>query len=257
MLILVPPSEGKSSPEAGPRLDLSDLAYPGLGQARSTVLRALVDLCRDHPERAAAALGLGPRQAGEVIANAALLTRPCAPAIEVYTGVLYDGLDYGSLDAAARRRARSSIAIASGLWGLVRPGDLIPAYRLSASVNLPGVGTLASLWREPISEVLSATRGVIVDLRSSAYVALGPVPAGVAPRCVIVRVLHEHRGRRTVVSHHNKATKGRIVRSLLQQPRLPRSPDALIESLAASGHRVEPAQAQDGSTLIDVIVREV
>ncbi|MFP5407571.1 MAG: peroxide stress protein YaaA, partial [Gammaproteobacteria bacterium] len=54
-----------------------------------------------------------------------------ARADRVYSGVLYEALDLTSLDAAARRRATSWLAVTSGLFGLLRPADRIPAYRLS------------------------------------------------------------------------------------------------------------------------------
>ena len=61
----------------------------------------------------------------------------------VYTGVLYDALGWGTLDAAARRRGNASLVVASALWGAVRFGDRVPPYRLSIGVDLAGVGPLA------------------------------------------------------------------------------------------------------------------
>ena len=90
--------------------------------------------------------------------------------------MLYEALDYAGLTAAGRRRADEQVAIASALWGLVRPTDLIPAYRLSAGTALPGLGPLARAWRDPVSSAIAAVDGLIVDLRSGGYVALGPVP---------------------------------------------------------------------------------
>lgn len=257
MLILLPPSEGKASPERGPRLDVDSLSFPALTPTRERILGALVDLCQAHPHRAIRVLSLGPTQANEIATDAALRVSPCAPAIEVYTGVLYDALDWSTLDATARRHGRSRIAIASALWGLVRPQDLIPSYRLSASVALPPLGRLPGIWRPDVSEAIGSTRGLIVDLRSSAYVALGPVPTSAGSRAVTVRVLHEKDGHRTVVSHHNKTTKGRLVRTLLQRADAPTSPSELVGRLRDEGHAVEqsPGRAQD--TVLDVVVSQL
>lgn len=258
MLILLPPSEGKSAALEGPPVEVRGLSFPSLAATRATVLDALVRLCRSDADAAATTLGLGPTQRGEVGANARLRKEPCAPAIEVYTGVLYEALDYPTLTAAARRRADEHVAIASALWGLVRPTDLIPSYRLSAGTTLPGVGTLASAWKGPVSDVLEEVDGLIVDLRSGGYVALGPIPPSAAARTVTVRVLQERNGKRTVVSHFNKATKGRIVRSLLSGRRTPRTPEAFAEALDALGYRIEWVPAAAGrATGIDVIVDEV
>lgn len=258
MLILLPPSEGKSAALDGPPVDLEGLSFPSLARPRTAVLDALIRMCRTDVNVAAATLGLGPTQRGEVGANARLRREPCAPAIDVYTGVLYEALDYATLTPAARRRADEQVAIASALWGLVRPRDLIPSYRLSAGTTLPGLGTVASAWKEPLSAVLEGVDGLIVDLRSGGYVSLGPVPVSAAERAVTVRVLQERGGKRTVVSHFNKATKGRIVRSLLSGRRTPRTPEAFADALDSLGYRIEWTPAGAGrATSIDVIVDEV
>ena len=258
MLILLPPSEGKCAADEGPAVDLDTLSFPGLTPTRRRVLEALETLCRGDQDAAAAVLGLGPTQRGEVGANTRLRMEPGAPAIEVYTGVLYEALDYPTLTSAARRRVDAQVAIASALWGLVRPQDRIPAYRLSAGTTLPGLGTLASTWKPVVSQALAQADGLIVDLRSSGYTGLGPVPPEAADRAVTVRVLQERGGRRTVVSHFNKATKGRIVRSLLSGRRTPRTPDAFADALGSLGYRVEPTPGRSaGARSFDVVVTDL
>ncbi len=61
--------------------------------------------------------------------------------------------------------------------------------------------------------------GLVLDLRSSAYAAAWKPKGEVAGRTATVRVLHAPT--RKVVSHFNKATKGRIVRSLVSAGRCP------------------------------------
>ena len=260
MLILLPPSEGKASPTRGPRLAWSSLSFPELTTARKEVADALVRLSAGPAAKARTTLGLSARQDDELARNQALLTAPAAPAGEIYTGVLYDALDLSSVDARTRRRAASDIAIASALFGLLRVTDPIPAYRLSADTTLPGVGRLATAWREPVADAITAAagRGVVLDLRSSAYVALGPVPSALAERTAIARVLQEKGGKRTIVSHHNKATKGRIVRGLLGEPK-PRTVDDLAGALGAAGHRVElaPPAGEGRPWTVDVVVKEL
>ena len=256
MLILLPPSEGKRAPQSGASLDLDALAFPELDPIRRRVLAALTHICDDDPSAAAALLGLGPTQQADVAADARLASAPCRPAISVYSGVLYEALHYPGLSTRARSRARSQLAIASGLWGLVRPTDRIPYYRLSGSVSLPGVGTLASAWKDAVSTVVGSSRGLIVDLRSGGYVALGPIPADATSRTVTVRVLQEKDGRRTVVSHHNKATKGLLVRSLLEADTQPRTPAAMLGALAGMGFRVEAGPESRAGSTIQVIVAE-
>ena len=81
--------------------------------------------------------------------------------------------------------------------------------------------------------------------------------ASLAPRVATVRVLHEVAGRRQVVSHFNKATKGRLVRALLEDGRDPRTPAALAAVLTELGWRVETDEPTKKGTQLDVIVSEV
>ncbi|MFG2043132.1 peroxide stress protein YaaA [Dactylosporangium sp. NPDC048998] len=232
MLILLPPSEGKAdAPRRGNPLDLDRLTLPVLREARQAVLDDLVKLSAD-PAGAIETLGLGAGQAGEVERNARLETAAAVPAGKVYTGVLYDALDLGTLDAAAKRRAARQLLVFSGLWGVVGIGDRIPPYRCSIGVRLPSAGPLAAHWRRALAAPLDELAGdeLVLDLRSSAYAAMW------APRnAVTVRVLHG----RKVVSHFNKATKGRMVRALLDSGARPHTAARLTDTLRELGHRVE------------------
>ncbi|MCW2830657.1 MAG: hypothetical protein JWP31_1349 [Aeromicrobium sp.] len=254
MLILLPPSEGKTRPVSGPPLDLASLSFDHLTPVRELLHRTLVKLCQGRPERAAEVLGLGPTQSAAVAVNAALLEEPTARADDVYTGVLFSALDLPSLDPASRARADASLAIASALYGLLRPGDLIPAYRLSGNVTFPRIGTVASRWRTTLPSALREATGdgLLIDLRSGTYAALGKPPADLGNRTVTMRVLHEHDGRRKIVSHFNKATKGRIVRGLLESGVAARTVDELHGLLASLGWTVERQGAR-----LDIIIDEV
>ncbi|MGN6302542.1 MAG: YaaA family protein [Angustibacter sp.] len=257
MLVLLPPSEGKSRPSArrGP-LTLDRLSWPELTQARQQVLRALQQVSAG-PD-ALATLGVGPSLAGEVAANVSLEGAPAAPASEVYSGVLYDALDAPSLSAAARRRAGRRLVVVSALWGALRWGDRIPAYRLSMGTTLPGVGPLAAYWRDHLRGVLdsAAAHGLVVDCRSSTYQAAWAPPAPIARRTVGVRVLQEVDGRRSVVSHMAKHTRGLVVRRLLESDVEPRTPRALAAVVGTTFEceLVEPTRTGQPWTL-DVVVR--
>lgn len=254
MLILLPPSEGKSSPRRGKALQLASLSFPTLTGARGSTLEALVDLCTARPaEEAAEVLGLGSTQTDLVERNATIADAATARADAVYTGVLYEALDLASLDAAARRRATSWVAVTSCLFGLVRPGDRIPAYRLSPQVTLPGVGKVATHWSRHLDPAVAEARGrgLVVDLRSGSYVPFWR-PAKADPGVVSVRVLHESGGKRSVVSHFNKATKGRLVRALLEDGSTVTSATRFAEQLRDLGWVVEA----DG-TRLDVVVTDL
>ena len=259
MLVLLPPSEGKASSGRGAPLKPESLSLPGLTEARAAVLDELVELCAADEDKAREVLGLSEGLRGEIAKNVDLRTAGARPAGEIYTGVLYDALDLASLEPAAKKRAARSLLVFSGLWGAVRVTDRIPSYRCSMGVRLPGLGALGAHWRAPMAAVLPevAGDGLVLDLRSSAYATAWKPKGEIAGRTATVRVLHAPT--RKVVSHFNKATKGRIVRSLLTASAVPGTPGELVEALRDLGYEVEaeaPAQAGRAWAL-DVLVDEV
>lgn len=253
MLILLPPSEGKARPARGRPVDPAALWLPALAPARQRVLDALVDLCGGDPVVASAALGAPPGV--DVAANVRLATAPARRADAVYTGVLYEALDLPTLAPGARAAVTRSAAVFSGLWGVVRLGDRIPAYRCAIGARLPRVGGLGAYWKRELRGPLdgAAGGGVVLDLRSGAYAAAWAATA----RTLTVRVLHERRTgdevQRSVVSHFNKATKGRIVRDLAAAGALaPRRPADLVTALRDLTYTVEEPRPRQ----LDVVVSD-
>jgi cytoplasmic iron level regulating protein YaaA (DUF328/UPF0246 family) len=234
VLVLLPPSETKHPGGDGPPLDLAALSFPELTPVRTEIAEALVKLADDVPA-SRRALGLSPNQDDEIERNAALWTAPTMPALDRYTGVLYDALGARSFTRAQRSRAAARLAVGSALFGLVRADDPIPAYRLSAGSTLPGLPSLRALWKPALSPVLAAGGELVVDLRSGAYADLAP-----APHAVTVRVLSERPdGSRAVVSHFNKAHKGRLARWLATTRAEPDTPARLRTVLRRAGFAVE------------------
>lgn len=211
----------------GRPVDLAALSNPQLTATRLAVREQLISVSAG-PE-AYALLGVGPGLAAEVGQNVRLVTAPSAPTLSVYAGVLYAALDYPSLSVGAKRRAGRSLRVQSALWGPVGPADRIAPYRLSMAASLPGLGPLAGLWRTVLDPVMTelAGPGVVVDCRSATYAAAWrPAPA-LARRTVAIRVFTEVAGRRTVVSHLAKHTRGLVARWLLESGKPIRTPAAV------------------------------
>jgi cytoplasmic iron level regulating protein YaaA (DUF328/UPF0246 family) len=268
MLILLPPSEGKTAPGQGAPVDLGTLSLPTLAAARRRVLTRLVALSRRSGRRAEetalATLGLSAGQRGELARNAALAEAPAGPAAQVYTGVLYEALDLPTLSPAARTAVDDAVLIFSGLWGAVRLGDRIPAYRCAIGVSLPVLGGLGPYWRRSMRTALNraAADGPVLDLRSGAYAGMWAPAGALAARTATLRVLHERTvdglTRRSVVSHFNKATKGRLVRDLATAGVAPTSVDDLVTALRDLKYTVEERPALAGRPRqLDVVVAQV
>ena len=204
MLVLLPPSEGKTAPGRGKPADLAALVHPELGPDREALLDAL---------------------------DPGLRSAHAARASKVYSGVLFQHLRLAELPARARHR----VLIASALWGVLRPDDRIPAYRLPIGDRLGDFGPLAAYWRPRLEAVLP-DRGLVLDLRSAAYAA-----AWTPRRATVlgVRAFVERDGARSPVSHMVKATRGTVARIALEASPPPRTPAAVAALVEAAGHRVE------------------
>lgn len=225
MLILLPPSEGKTAARRGAPLDIERLSFPELSASREQVLQATIDAAQrtDAP----AVFKVSGGAIDEARANADLRTAHTAPAWQTYTGVLYDALGYNSLDAAAKRRAGRRIVVCSALFGALRLSDRIPAYRLSGSVRLPGIGSFGTFWSQRLEPVLDdLAGGLVVDCRSAAYAAMWRHPDAIG-----VRVFRDAGGKRTVVTHMAKQSRGRVARALSQTSDRPRTTGELAEVL--------------------------
>ncbi len=219
MYILLPPSETKQPGGAYPPLGEPALSAESpwrtlsfaeqLHDARSRVLRALEELSQDETA-AVKALKLGAKSRAEIAHNLALQTSPTMPAIERYTGVLYDALGYETLTEAERAWIHTRVFIQSALFGLISAGDRIPAYRLSASSRLASLEKpLKRVWQDAHSGVFDPAT-LIIDARSKDYAGLAPFQ-----QAYFLDVVEETEdGSKRALGHFNKAAKGDFVRRL-------------------------------------------
>ena len=138
------------------------------------------------------------------------------PAMSVYSGVLYQALDWQSLTPAAKKRGESAIAIISARYGVVRPSSKIESYK-------------AKIDNKAMAPIVEAALGaiktnLIVDCRSSTYKTVWKAPVDITVEIKVSTVVD---GVRTVVTHMSKKTRGEIARWLLQSRSLPKSPEDL------------------------------
>lgn len=219
--LLLPPSEAKSTGGRGRPLSRQRV-HPLLGAARAETLAALDQLLRGDRDAAAAALLLPPATVSDALAaNVAVTHSPTAPALRRYRGTVYEGLDADSFSPAEFRLGGRCVWVFSGLFGVVRGDEPVPAYRVPAKAVLPGIGVAGTFWRRTLDAVLPqlfARGGPIVDLRSSDYAAMWRPRGAVATRTITVRMLSPLPGGRFgVVSFPSKLAKGRLAAALVRR----------------------------------------
>lgn len=214
MLVLLPPSETKRvGGDCRPWTDgvPASVAFESLRDQREVAIRALIELSADE-DRAARVLKLSERQRAEVTVNAQISMSPTMPAVDRYTGVLFDALGAGDLSVDARDWLGRHVAIHSAPFGLVGALDPIPAYRLGAGISVPGLGPARRHWSAAVTGAIrEANPAFVLDLRSEAYGNLGPVPDDV-PGAYVRVVTRDAGGGVRALNHFNKKAKGELVR---------------------------------------------
>ena len=253
MRILLPPSAGKTTKESTIHLQLEKLwQEEHLTQTR----RQLIDDVQNTALLADAAqiFKLGPKNAHEISQNLEIYDAPALEAWQLYDGVLYEAakfeqiFSYGACaqdgqgqgqgnqpqgsgqgqggqsqadqSQGLQRQLEELTLVFSALFGPVRLTDLITPHRLSGSVKLPGQGSVASIWSKALKELLTQQLSghVVVDLRSSEYGAMYRQTRG--SDCLLLNIgvakVNPATGKRSVVSHWAKHTRGLLAGALLE-----------------------------------------
>jgi len=202
---LLPPSETKRSGGNGLPLSQVALTFPSLEPARTALYERL---------------GLD-------------LEQPTLPAYLRYDGVLYREFKPESLQASEIAVLREKFLIQSALFGLIGATNQICSYKFSAGSKVPGIN-LKQHWRAAHQSVWKRLEAnYVVDLRSSAYAGLAPVPQSLPS--LTIEVVDSVSGK--TISHMNKKAKGILVSELLRQP--PSNLGELIDAATAANLRLE------------------
>ena len=252
--ILLPPSEAKI-PGGDDILNWPDISdnrclngFCPLDPQRLRVIKAL----RASLSRPSSALTKlfnvkGVRLDEAITTNGRLPAGPLLPAIQRYDGVLFDFLDYGNMATADQAVFDEHAIIFSGLWGMVRPTDLIPDYKIKMDASLPRLGKVSTFWKPHVSTLLNPMlEGKVVwDLLPGAHRAAWDGKAGYVARWQVKFVQQGERKGKPVyvtVTHWSKALKGALVRFICEHGAT--SPDALVDFAHPEGYVYQPSESK-------------
>lgn len=248
--LLLPPAEGKK-PGGNPLApDLFDLRAGGTFNYFSDLnpdRRRLIDALREALAAGEAEGIFGLQKAAldaAVASNLAVYDAPRMATLDRYSvGVLYDALEFAHLPTGARRRFLEHTVIVSGLWGLLRPDDLIPDYKLSVDAAIPGIGKVSAYWRPRVSPVLDRlVEGKLVwDLLPQAHAEVWD-DGRTYERRIQVRFVTETDGERTTVSHGVKTLRGKLASYLVRETA--EREDAIAGWHAPDGFRLDEDATQ-------------
>ena len=170
------------------------------------------------------------------------------PAVLAFNGDVYEGLDAKSLKPKELQWAQDHVAILSGLYGVLRPLDLMQPYRLEMGTALKHgkANNLYQFWGAQIAghlnQQLSASKDpVIVNLASQEY--FKAVDRKVLQARVIDCVFQDFKnGQYKIISFFAKRARGLMARYAIQQQA--KTPEAL-QNFNSEGYAFEPSASKD------------
>ena len=246
--ILLSPAEGKRSGGNPFAPDMFDYRssntfnyFNDLNPERRRLIDALQAAIRDGEDLEGLFGVKGAHLEEAVQANSEIYQAPLMSTLDRYSeGVMFKSMDFAGLPTGAQRRLLENGVIFSGLFGLLRPDDLIPNYRLRMDAALPHVGKVAKYWRPILSPALNRTiQGRFVwNLLSGTHLEAWE-DAHTYARMVQVRFVEEKGGERKVVTHGVKPLRGQLVNFIVREAA--ESLEALEEWEHPAGYRYDPA----------------
>lgn len=172
--------------------------------------------------------------------NMEVLSGPLMSALDRYSpGVMYEAMDFAGLPTGAQRRLLENGIIFSGLFGLLRPDDLIPNYSLRMDATLPDAGKVHQFWRPRMSSVLNATLKdrVVWNLLPGMHEKAWEDDHSYH-EMIVVQFVREERNERKVVSHGVKPLRGQLVNYIVRETL--DDVEGLVEWTHPEGYRLDP-----------------
>lgn len=177
-------------------------------------------------------------------------TRNAKQAVFAFRGDVYDGLDADSLDKDALDFAQAHIRILSGLYGVLKPLDLIQSYRLEMKIKLknPRGKDLYAFWGDRLAaelaqELQQTESSIIINLASEEY--FKAVDLKVLGATVITPQFKEKKGKiYKMIGLFAKKARGRMARYIAQRGIT--HPEAL-QFFAEDGYRLNVALSKPES----------
>ncbi|WP_091734920.1 peroxide stress protein YaaA [Phenylobacterium immobile] len=165
-----------------------------------------------------------------------------------FNGDVYAGLEARTLDRKGLAYAQDHVRILSGLYGLLRPADMIQPYRLEMHSRLktPRGQSLYDFWGDRIAKALNAAgRGhkerVLINCASGEY--FGAVDrAALAMPVVSCRFLEEKDGEARIVSFYAKRARGLMARYAIDH-RIEKAAD--LRAFDSQGYRFVASLSSD------------
>ena len=260
--ILLPPAEGKQpggNPFAPDMFDYRSSNtfnyFNELNPSRRELIAALHQTIESSDELEEIFGVKGEALEEAIKSNLEVLRAPLMSALDRYSpGVMYEAMDFAGLPTGAQRRLLENGIIFSGLFGLLRPDDLIPNYRLRMDATLPEVGKVYQFWRPRLSTVLNETLKdrVVWNMLSGIHEKAWD-DAHTYRKMINVQFFREEDGERKALTHNVKPLRGQLVNHIVRETL--EDLEGLVEWTHPEGYRYDAdASSYDEETRIAHVV---
>jgi cytoplasmic iron level regulating protein YaaA (DUF328/UPF0246 family) len=213
MYILFSPSEGKKLGGDSSALEGSKLLFPQLHEKRLPLLQEYNELILKGSKEELHTL-TGIKKEDEIKKyQHELFTSATMPALERYDGVAYDYLDLSTLSPEEKAYLYRQTVVFSNLFGPLKGGDMIPAYKFKQGATLNGTAT-EKIYKKEFSSSLDTLLKdeLVLDLRAGFYEKFYTL----SQPFITMKFLKGGKS----VSHWAKAYRGKVLRTLSQiQPK--------------------------------------
>lgn len=172
--------------------------------------------------------------------NNELFGSPLMAAVDRYgPGVMYKAMDFMELPTGAQRRLLENGVIFSGLFGLLRPDDLIPEYRLKMDARLEEIGRVAKFWKPVLSPLLNnvVKDKFVWNLLPSAFMEAWDDDGSYRAMIQVKFFKEDEEGKRTALTHGVKELRGSLVNYIVRDPA--ESIEALLDWESQDGYELD------------------
>lgn len=195
LIILIPPSEGKTMNGEGPPFENSD---KNIRKMFNTVKKFDGDRGKLFGLK-----GIALEKANA--ANKNLYKIPTMPAMDRYRGVVYSAIEYKTLNDTEQARFNDRVRIISAMMGYVSPEMDIPDYKM----KIDNLGA-ADFWKPIISKNLKDK--FVVDLLPQSHKKAVSYDSGIE-----IEFYYDKGGKLVPAGHHGKIIKGKFIRWMITE----------------------------------------
>jgi len=221
--------------------------------------RALIRAVQEQGEAGTdldAMLGVAGAAADEAVEiNRSVFEAPLMAAIERYgPGEMYRAMEFETLPTGAQRRLLENGVVVSGMFGLLRPDDLTPDYRLPIDAVVDDIGAVAAYWREIVSPYLDrlVEDRIVWNLLPEKHREVW-VDGEKYDRMFSVQFIRDDAGERRPAPEGDAELLGSFVHYVVE--RTAETPAALLDWDAPGGYEPEFAVAEEKAATLEYVWR--